>query len=159
MSYKPKAISGDYKMQCDVCGFDYRASQMRKRFDGLWVCSKDWEPRHPQERLRARRDKMSVPVARPDGKTSPNSTTLSLAALKGDLTITVTSAGQISNLDGIAVVLDNGDTSWTFVNGTPVGSLVTLNDYLWGAAAAGNTVYLSSATGDNWGTTVSASDL
>ena len=32
------------------------------------VCSKDFEPKHPQESVRAKRDKVHVPVARPDVK-------------------------------------------------------------------------------------------
>lgn len=31
---------------CDVCGFRIPTAKMRKRWDGLWVCPEDWEPRH-----------------------------------------------------------------------------------------------------------------
>lgn len=57
---------GDYWMVCDECGLKFRKSQMVKRWDGCWVCQKDYEPRHPQESVRAKADKVAVPVARPD---------------------------------------------------------------------------------------------
>lgn len=34
---------------CDVCGFKYPAGTLLKRWDGLMVCKRDWEPRHPQD--------------------------------------------------------------------------------------------------------------
>ena len=62
MSY----ISGDYWLICDVCGFRIRRSQIRKRWDGLMVCASDWEPRHPQDFVKGRVDRMAVPIARPE---------------------------------------------------------------------------------------------
>lgn len=58
-------MSRDYRVICDVCGFEYQASETRMRWDKLRVCLKDWEPRHPQEFVRARRDKQPVPNPRP----------------------------------------------------------------------------------------------
>lgn len=60
--YRP----GDHYVICDECGFKYRASETRMRWDKMRVCTKDWEPRHPQDSVRGRRDKQSVPHARPD---------------------------------------------------------------------------------------------
>jgi hypothetical protein len=51
---------------CDVCGFRYRLSSMRKRWDSLIVCDADFEERHPQEFVRAVRDKIVVYNARPE---------------------------------------------------------------------------------------------
>jgi hypothetical protein len=44
--------SGNHWVVCDVCGFEYRQSEMRKRWDGLITCRFDWEIRHPQEFIR-----------------------------------------------------------------------------------------------------------
>lgn len=66
MSYTPKYIKGDWKAICDVCGFLYRASQLKKRWDGYWVCEADYETRHPQDFLRSVRDDQSVPWTRPE---------------------------------------------------------------------------------------------
>jgi len=43
-----KYIPGDPWFICDRCGFKTRHSQGRKTWDGLYVCSKDWEPKHAQ---------------------------------------------------------------------------------------------------------------
>ena len=59
-------IKGDWLAVCDECGQRFRASQLRKRWDGLMVCSKDFEFRHPQEFVRAKPDVQSVPWTRPE---------------------------------------------------------------------------------------------
>lgn len=57
---------GSWNVTCDVCGFRFKADKLRKRWDGLMTCSKDWEPRHPQDFLRGVPDKQSVPWSRPE---------------------------------------------------------------------------------------------
>lgn len=42
--------SGDSWRECDICGFDYYRSELRKNSDGLIVCSKDYEPEHPRKK-------------------------------------------------------------------------------------------------------------
>jgi hypothetical protein len=67
MSYQTHYVSGDANGICDVCGFQYKLSQLRKRWDGMMVCRADFEERHPQDYMvRARADKQSVQNARPD---------------------------------------------------------------------------------------------
>ncbi|WP_299477003.1 hypothetical protein [uncultured Paracoccus sp.] len=58
-------IPGDPWGICDVCGFKYRKSEMRRRWDGLTVCGPDWEPRHPQEAVRGRKDRILVDNPKP----------------------------------------------------------------------------------------------
>lgn len=53
---------GENWQACPVCGFDYRASDFRRRWDGLMVCKEDWEPRHPQDFLRVSPDDMRPAV-------------------------------------------------------------------------------------------------
>lgn len=60
--YKP----GDHYVVCDECGLVYRRSEVRKRWDNMWVCAKDWEERHPQESVRGKADHIRVDVARPE---------------------------------------------------------------------------------------------
>lgn len=43
---------GDWNAICDVCGFKKKASELRKRWDGLMVCEDDWETRHPSDLYR-----------------------------------------------------------------------------------------------------------
>lgn len=56
--------SGDNYMVCDECGLTKRKSEIRKRWDGAMVCRKDWEPRHPQEFVRGKADRIAVKNAR-----------------------------------------------------------------------------------------------
>lgn len=60
--YKP----GDHNAICDRCGRPFKASQLRRTWDGLMVCERDWEPRHPQDYVRAQKDRTEVEFSRPD---------------------------------------------------------------------------------------------
>lgn len=58
---------GTYNFQCDECGRWFKATSIRKRWDGAWVCDTGtcWEPRQPQDFQRGVKDDPSVPIARP----------------------------------------------------------------------------------------------
>lgn len=60
--------AGDWNAICDICGFRFKASRLQKNWKGLMVCEADWETRHPQEFLRVRKEKISVPWTRPEGE-------------------------------------------------------------------------------------------
>lgn len=60
--YRP----GDPYVICDECGFKIRMSESRKRWDGMRVCGKDWEPRHPQDGVKGKQDRQAVADARPE---------------------------------------------------------------------------------------------
>lgn len=64
MSRNWRYNSGDWNLTCDVCSKKIKASDSLKRWDGLVVCPDDWEPRHSQDFVRARNDKISVPYTR-----------------------------------------------------------------------------------------------
>ena len=57
--------AGEWNLCCDVCSKKIKASESRKRWDGFIVCLDDMEERHPQDFVRARQDKISVPFTRP----------------------------------------------------------------------------------------------
>ncbi len=57
---------GEWNAICDSCGRKFKASTMRKRWDGLFVCEEDFEIKHPQLSMRVQADKQMVPIARPD---------------------------------------------------------------------------------------------
>lgn len=62
MTYRP----GDPWVICDRSGFKVRMSDTRKEWTGLRVRKEDWEPRHPQDYVRAVKDDQRVPDARPE---------------------------------------------------------------------------------------------
>jgi hypothetical protein len=56
---------GDWNAVCDRCGLTRKAKELRKEWDGLMVCEKCWEPRHPQELVRPVADPKPPPWTRP----------------------------------------------------------------------------------------------
>ena len=62
-SFKP----GGHWVICDVCGNAFREEYMRMRWDGYAVCPDDWEPRQPQDFVRAKFDRIAPEgIIRPD---------------------------------------------------------------------------------------------
>jgi len=55
---------GTWKAICDVCGFEFYSDELKQRWDGLMVCSHDWEPRHPQDFVRGVPDNPAPPWVR-----------------------------------------------------------------------------------------------
>ena len=58
-------LSGAWNVTCDVCSKKIKASEAKQRWDGLIVCPEDYEQRHPQDFVKAKTDKISVPFTRP----------------------------------------------------------------------------------------------
>ena len=57
---KPAYRSGDHWVECQRCAFTYRNSEMKKEWTGLIVCKPCYEPRHPQDFVRARPEDTSA---------------------------------------------------------------------------------------------------
>ena len=58
-------VSGEFNVTCDVCSKKIKSSEAKQRWDGFIVCPEDYEQRHPQDFVKARTDKVSVPFTRP----------------------------------------------------------------------------------------------
>lgn len=58
--------AGDWLACCDICGFRFKSSELRKNWKNEMVCKEDYELRHPQEFIRVRPEKIAVPWARPE---------------------------------------------------------------------------------------------
>jgi len=56
----PGFKSGDHWCICDRCGFAFRQSEMRRQWDGLIVCSQDFETRNTQDFVRGRHEKIAA---------------------------------------------------------------------------------------------------
>lgn len=67
MSYTPHYKRGTWNAVCDRCGLVFKSDQLRKTWDGLYVCHDDWEPRHPQDFVKGVKDDQSVPWTRTEG--------------------------------------------------------------------------------------------
>lgn len=43
---------GTWNAVCMVCGFTHKSTDLKLRWDGLWVCPDDFEFRNPQDFIR-----------------------------------------------------------------------------------------------------------
>ncbi len=131
---------GDYNARCDQCYEKYKASELRRQWDGIMVCYRCLDPRHPQDLIRPPRPEQPPAWTRPSpppifisGATNPsgylinqsliNSTLIGGAPFFQDVIYRIRS-------DSVPRVLDNGayrvltgsavSESLLAQNGTPV---------------------------------------
>lgn len=57
---------GSFNRICDRCGFKVKAEDTRLEWNGAIVCKHHWEARHPQDKIKGRKDRQIVPNPRPD---------------------------------------------------------------------------------------------
>lgn len=56
---------GGWNATCYECGRKFKASEMQRQWQGYWVCRQHWEPRQPQDFVRAIPEKPSPPWVQP----------------------------------------------------------------------------------------------
>jgi len=144
---------GDWNVICDFCGDKRKSVECRMTWDNFFVCADTcWQPRHPQDFVRAKADLQRVGIVRPDIIQSQGETTVLTAASKFDTTIDITSISSLADGDAIGITLDNLAIHWTYSDGTPAGNTVTLGAYMIDIAAVGNTVYIPSINNETFTT-------
>ena len=57
--------SGDWNAVCYECGRKFKASQLKRHWQGYYVCAKHWEPRQPQDFVRGVQDVQTPPWTQP----------------------------------------------------------------------------------------------
>jgi hypothetical protein len=89
-------ISGSYEYNtiCEVCGFKLKASKLKKRWDGYWVCEKDWETRNILDFYQSRNDMHTLPFTLADNESetiwTPNLVNVTQTVGTGTITVTGT---------------------------------------------------------------------
>jgi hypothetical protein len=144
----PGYRAGDFWRICDVCGFQRRASATFKRWDGLMVCAEDWEPRHPQDFVRGKKDQQNVPDPRPEPVVSiigPLTTTLAADASAGATTLTVALSTRFLATDTIGITLENGSVFRTTIAEIISSTSLRIATGLPSAAASGGLIINYSA--------------
>ena len=59
-------VPGEWNCLCDICGFQFKSSELQKNWKGQMVCAEDYETRHPSDMLRPLPpEDTSVPWTRP----------------------------------------------------------------------------------------------
>lgn len=164
-------IPKDHWLICDRCGSEYRYSEMRQEWTGLWVCTRGcWEARPAQDFVKGVKDDQNVPVARVDVKQAMGETTLSADIASGSMVAYLTSTDGLEDGDSIGILMDNGAVFQTFIDGELALRLQDDSGYLLledggnllyenvaplgspihGAASSGNAVYLLSLNNEAW---------
>lgn len=146
--YRP----GDWLVICDMCGMRHYGSECKLNWKNQFVCGGCFDVRHPQDSVTGVPDDQSVPIPRPDVPMTMGETTIGTSGVAGATSIVLTSVTGIADKDSIGIVLDDGTVHWTYSDGTPVGTTVTLGSYLPWAATSGNVVYLPSVNNLTWAT-------
>jgi hypothetical protein len=148
MGKADKYQHGTHNAICDTCGFKYKASQLRMTWDGFFVCDPCWEPRHPQDFVRGKVDKLRVDIVRPDNDILYHETTLNANESAGDTSINVVTMTEISQYTALLIQLDPmmGQTSQYHactVTTTPIVSTnILITPALPWAASSGNQIYI-----------------
>lgn len=144
----PAYLKGDFWRICETCGFKKRASQTRKRWDGLIVCDEDWEERHPQDFVRGIADHQTVPDPRPEpvnATIGPLTTTIAAAANPGATTLSVASSVRFANGDTVGILLDGGNEFRTTLLSVVDGETIMITSALPRSVSVGNSVINYSA--------------
>ena len=69
---------GDWNVVCFECGHKFKASMMKKHWQGYYVCPEHWEPRHPQDFVKGVPDNQTAPWVQP----IPNATFIAFCSLE-----------------------------------------------------------------------------
>jgi hypothetical protein len=136
----PAYIKGDFWRICEECGFKKRASETMKRWDGLFVCADDFEERHPQDFVRGRADRQTVPNPRPETVNSfvgALTTQVTATSNAGSSSLTVASTVRFEPTDNIGILLDGGSEHRAVVLSVPTSTSLTLTAPLPGSVSSG----------------------
>lgn len=138
IQYKP----GSFYRSDDRSGFTRRAEQTEKEWTELIVGKDLWEARQPQDFVRGVADDQTVPDARPAPPPTfagPFSIQLSREALIGQSIIHLDNLIDLSRLDPVGVMTDQGGYFFSFIEALlPDQSAVLIGRALTYYASAGN---------------------
>lgn len=147
-------VKGEWNAICDICGFQFKASELKENWKNQRVCKDDFEGKHPQMFVRAKPEKISTEWSRLPGSTEvwtgadfigPVVNTIgavglaSADATAGSVTLTLPTLTALQLLSLNRITVTRVDTSLTFtvtVNGLTVGPnsgiiFTTSNGTIW----------------------------
>lgn len=130
-------VDGDWNALCFECGRKFKASTMRRHWQGYYVCEQHWEPRQPQDFVRSVPDVQTPPWVQPmadvmarvivDLPWTPGGSTITSAVLTDYVVTMPTAVGNvIVNIpEGLTL---NGGTPLTVGTGWPSGTEFVVNN-------------------------------
>lgn len=125
---------GDWNAICAVCGFQRKSSEMKLRWDGVYVCRQDWEIRQPQDFVRGMPEEEPLPWTQPEAPDSFN----------GPITAPLTNI-----VVGTPTIFVNSTPQTVGVNYTialPQGVITFITQYSPGALISWSGVWLDNAS-------------
>jgi hypothetical protein len=115
----------------------------------LLVCDNCYESKHPQLTPKNVRERISVPIARPDITTTLYSTTLASNASKDANSVEVSSASNCKKGVAVGITLDDGIEQWVLITAV-ASTTLTITPALWADAASGNAVQTNVGSSSNF---------
>jgi hypothetical protein len=132
LSYIARYDKGDWIALCDVCGRKYKASNLKKRWDGLMCCDDDWEIRQPQDFVRGIPDTQIAPWLRSEPSNSFVAVTQALLGLFSSVssvilnTLTIYAPYNLRITSSVSATLDvrrlNNPSTPESINGSPINT-------------------------------------
>jgi len=106
---------GDWSADCDRCGFTFKASDLRKTWDGLYVCKDDWESRHPSDFQGEidYSDTQTVPWSRPRNLSDTSVTNVGGSSISTDNTVDTVGDANKTLTVGSSHSVQNWNTALT----------------------------------------------
>lgn len=159
--------SYEYNAICDVCGWKFKASELRQRWDGYMVCDKDWEQRNILDFYKPRNDSHKLPWVRTDStdiETTWTPAFVNVTQVLGTGTITTTGTYKTDTINSVVnfwvQIVITGNATTAAASGTvslPVSSVAAGSVRVFdgqGTFIGTATVPVLSATANlpNWGT-------
>lgn len=134
---------GSFNRICDRTGFKVKAEETEKEWTGSIVRRKSWEPRHPQDFVRGKEDRQSVPNARPrktDVYVGPLVTKIATQAEPGDNVLALEDNSRFAAADILQIYYKEGDMKRVVVQSVDADNEVTLTTSLGGTLEVGSAV-------------------
>jgi len=136
-------IQGSFWRISDRSGLKMRAEDSVEQWNGLIVHRDEAEPRHPQDFVKGKADKQSVPNARPREAATfigPLMTAVDGDHSAGDTTISVDTSSRFTAGDTVVLYLKSGDVFRTTLFSIPSATSIRLDAALLGAVADNSSV-------------------
>lgn len=122
---------GNYKVTCQVCGFWYPSSEIQKRWDGVLVCPKDYETRHPQTLIKVRGERAFPSFVSKDASPDPEAFYCDLwtaSAYAGYATAGCAMAGNAVSIDLLSDVFNTSSIAGIAIAGQAIPGIINYHD-------------------------------
>jgi hypothetical protein len=116
--------AGTWNSICAVCGFEFKADQLIQRWDGVYTCKEDWEPRHVLDFFTAPPPERTIPwTQRVDDDYALTTEDSGVLEISASLTETIHQFDAAATTIGLPSANDSA-----FVNSSVVYQLINTGD-------------------------------